>query len=188
MITTIPVKLKWTTKDLESLPDDNNRYEIIKGELLMTRAPAWRHQKICNNIATYLNIWSLKTGLGETVQTPGIIFTDADNVIPDVVWISKKRLEILLDESEHLTGAPELIVEVLSRGTNDERRDKEDKLQLYSNQGVLEYWIVDYILEKIDIYRRDIGELILVNTLFINDTITSPNLPDFNCNVSQIFN
>jgi Uma2 family endonuclease len=105
------------------LPDNGTRYEIIDGELFTTRAPRWSHQKVCSNICAELNHWSQKTGLGEASVTPGIIFSDADNVIPDVVWVSKERLAMLLDEAEHLTGAPELIVEVLSPGENNERRD-----------------------------------------------------------------
>jgi hypothetical protein len=44
-----------------------------------------------------LRNWSLETGLGESVQAPGLIFGDADNVIPDVVWISRERLLMGLD-------------------------------------------------------------------------------------------
>ncbi|WP_442944837.1 Uma2 family endonuclease [Nostoc sp.] len=68
-----------------------------------------------------------------------MIFTDADNVIPDVVWISSKRLAQLLDEEGHLRGTPELIVEVLSPGTTNEPRDRQVKLKLYSSTGVQEY-------------------------------------------------
>ena len=45
-------------------------------------------------------------------------------------------LDLLLDEAEHLTGAPELVVEVLSPGAENEQRDKQLKLKLYSQQGI----------------------------------------------------
>ena len=70
--------VRWTITDLELLPDNGNHYEIINGELFVTRAPHWKHQKACNNICTELTLWSRKTGLGEAVTTPGIVFTDAD--------------------------------------------------------------------------------------------------------------
>ena len=116
-------RMRWTTSDLELLPDSSNRYEIINGELLVTRAPHWGHQNAIANTAAELRDWSLATDLGKTVPTPGVIFSDADNVIPDLVWISKQRLASGLDENGHLTIAPELIVEVLSTGTQNERRD-----------------------------------------------------------------
>ena len=172
----------WTTADLELLPESSNRYEIIDGELFVTRAPHWGHQKARGNTYAELRNWSLVTGLGEAVQAPGVIFTDADNVIPDVVWISNKRLANGLDEAGHLTLAPELIiVEVLSFGSENERRDREAKLKLYGERGVQEYWILDWRSHQVEVYRRQPALLKLVHTLFPTDTLTSPLLPDFSC-------
>lgn len=42
--------MRWTTQDLELLPDDGRRYEIIDGELLVSVAPHWGHQKTCEPI------------------------------------------------------------------------------------------------------------------------------------------
>jgi len=180
-------RVRWTTADLELLPDNGNRYEIVDGELFVTRAPGWRHQRAIKNICRELDLWSLQTGIGEVVPTPGIIFTDADNVIPDVVWISKERLAASLDEAEHLTAAPELIVEVLSPGETNERRDKEAKLKLYAAQGVREYWIADLRLQQIQVYRRENATLVMVATLFTSDELTSPLLPGFSCAVAKLF-
>ncbi|MFM5886830.1 MAG: Uma2 family endonuclease [Dolichospermum sp.] len=177
----------WTSSDIELLPDNGNRYEIINGELFVTRAPHWKHQKSCTRIANVLDTWSLSTGLGEVVITPGIVFTDADNVIPDVVWVSRERLATLLDDNGHLTGAPELIIEVLSAGVENERRDKEVKLKLYASRGVQEYWIINWRLQQIEVYRRERATLILVETLFANDELISPLLSGFSCVVGSLF-
>jgi len=48
-------QIRWTVDDLELLPDNGTRYEIIDGELFMTRAPRWSHQKVANNICAALN-------------------------------------------------------------------------------------------------------------------------------------
>lgn len=104
-----------------------------------------------------------------------------------VVWASYKRLEILLDEAEHLTGAPELVVEVLSPGEKNERRDRQVKLKLYASQGVLEYWIADRRLQQVQVYRRQNGVLKLVDTVLAQDEITSPLLPGFACPASKFF-
>jgi Uma2 family endonuclease len=180
-------KMKWTSTDLELLPESDSRYEIINGELEVTRAPHWKHQNVVGNIYLALQNWSLKMGLGRAIINPGIIFSDADNVIPDVVWISQERLAISVDESGHLTTVPELIIEVLSEKLNDIRRDKETKLKLYSNRGVQEYWIADWRLQQLEVYRRNQGKLEIVGTLLINDTITTALLPDFSCNLQQFF-
>lgn len=180
-------RLRWTTADLELLPDNGNRYEIIDGELFVTRAPHWNHQSVCGNIYQELNIWSQQTGLGRVAIAPGIIFSDADNVIPDVVWASNERLSALLDDAGHLTAAPELVVEVLSFGGENERRDKEVKLKLYSSRGVQEYWIVDWQKQQIEVYRREKAALTLVATLFANDELTSPMFVNLQIPVRQIF-
>jgi Uma2 family endonuclease len=180
-------RVRWTTADLALFPDTGIRYEIVDGSLFVTRAPHWQHQKTCTRISTALDSWSQKTGLGETVQAPGIIFSDADDVIPDVVWASKERLAMLLDESGHLTSAPELIVEVLSSGIDNERRDRELKLKLYSSRGVREYWIIDWQRQQVEVYRREQAMLELAATLLPNDELNSHLLPDFIYAVSQLF-
>ena len=187
MINPVTETMRWTTQDLELLPDDGRRYEILDGELLVTRAPHWGHQETCGNIYAALKAWSRTTGLGKAAINPGIIFTDADNVIPDVVWATHERLAVLLDEAGHLTAAPELVVEVLSPGAENDRRDRDLKLRLYSSRGVQEYWIVDWQLQQVEVYRRQEGKLGLVATLLVPDTITSPLLPDFSCAVEQFF-
>jgi Uma2 family endonuclease len=178
---------RWHSADLELLPDNGNRYEIIDGELLVTRAPHWDHQNAILNLSVALVTWSRSSGLGRVSVAPGVIFTDDDNVIPDLVWISNDRLARVLDESGHLSAAPELVVEVLSAGTDNERRDREVKRKLYAIRGVQEYWIIDWRRQQIEIFRRDSHGLPLVATLFSSDVLTSPLLPDFQQPVAEIF-
>ncbi len=180
-------RVRWTTADLGLFPENGNRYEIVDGELFVTKAPNWKHQKTCTRICTALDAWSQETGLGEAVQAPGIIFADEDNVIPDVVWASKQSLHSLLDASGHLTAAPELIIEVLSPGSDNERRDRELKLKLYSVRGVQEYWIIDWRKQSIEVYRRNSAYLQLACTLFPGDELHSTLLPEFNYAISELF-
>ena len=80
-----------------------------------------------------------------------------------------------------------MVIEVLSPGTVNERRDKEAKLKLYSSQGVQEYWIVSWQLKTVEVYRRENLQLKLVATLLNNDRLTSPLLPDFSCEINRFF-
>jgi Uma2 family endonuclease len=180
--------LRWTIHDLEVLPANEwTRYEIINGKLFVERTPHRRHQQVCGKIARQLDAWSESSGLGETIIKPGLIFSEADSVIPDVVWVSRERLVQIEDEAGHLTGAPELVIEVLSPGIPDELRDKDAKLQLYSVHGVREYWIVDRFTKQVEVYRRKNPQLVLVATFFGNDKITSPLLPEFCCSLGCFF-
>jgi Uma2 family endonuclease len=181
--------IRWTTRDLDAMPDDGGwkRYEIIDGELFVTRAPHIYHQDAGGNIYFELSRWSRHTQLGKPFQTPGVIFSPTDAVIPDVVWISRDRLANGTDEAGHLTIAPELMVEVLSPGDRNEQRDKEVKLKLYSLHGVQEYWIINWQQKTLEIYRRVNAQLQLVATLLEGDTLTSPLLPEFSTAIAQIF-
>ena len=101
--------------------------------------------------------------------------------------MSKNNYTQLIDEQGHLTGAPELVVEVLSESKQDRRRDREAKLKLYSSRGVQEYWLADWRSRQVEVYRRETAQLKLVATLFSNDTVTSPLLPGFSCLVERFF-
>ena len=116
-----------------------------------------------------------------------MIFADDDDVVPDVVWISNTRLATAFQPDGKLHSPPELVIEVLSPGSNNERRDREAKLKLYSRRGVLEYWIVSWQERRIEVYRREGTVLKLAETLYDENLLQSPHLPGFSCQVRDIF-
>jgi Uma2 family endonuclease len=79
------------------------------------------------------------------------------------------------------------VVELLSPGTTNVRRDRETKRTLYSRRGVQEYWIVDWILRRVEVYRREDAMLQIVATLMPGDFLRSPLLPDFSVDVGDFF-
>jgi Uma2 family endonuclease len=180
--------LRFTTADLEALPDrlDGGRYEIIDGELYVTTQPDWQHQEVCARLCAALLIWSDRTGAGRPTFAPGVLFAEDDNVAPDVVWASKARLVSGL-RGGHLYVAPELVVEVLSPGAANERRDRAVKLSLYSRRGVGEYWIVDWRTRTVEVFRRTDESLHRAHTLGAGDVLRSPLLPGFSVEVNQLF-
>ena len=110
----------------------------------------------------------------------------ADDVIPDIVWVSSRRLATILWQDGKLHAAPELVVEVLSPGSFNERRDREIKLNLYSRRGVDEYWIVDLQSRNVAIFRRR-DQLVLTVTLSETECLTTPLLEGFTCPVAEFF-
>lgn len=187
MAEAITEPVRWTTADLDLMPNNDTRYEVVEGELLMTRAPDLRHQDVCGNFYFALKEWSPANTIGRPIFGPGVIFDTENAVIPDVIWISTDRLASLMDEAGHLTGAPELVIEVLSSGSENERRDRELKRKLYTLRGVQEYWIADWRLRQLEVYRRERGQLRLQATLLADDELTSPLLEGFNCPVARLF-
>ncbi len=180
--------IHWTVKDLEGFPRvDGNRYEIIEGVLHVTTTPSVEHQLICGRIHLGLGTWNKQTGSGEVLLALGVIFSEDNAVAPDLLWVSRARLPQLIGPDRHLHDAPELMIEVISPGRENERRDREIKLDLYSRRGVRECWIVDWVHRQGAVYRREEGALRLSATLQEADTLTSPLLPGFTCPLSELF-
>jgi Uma2 family endonuclease len=92
-----------------------------------------------------------------------------------------------IDADGHLCVAPELIVEVLSPGSANERRDRELKLKLYSREGVDEYLLVDRFTRTVTVYRRAGDALELVERLENSNSLSSPLLPGFRCRASDLW-
>jgi Uma2 family endonuclease len=178
---------RWTLAEIEALPyDEWTRYEIVDGELFVSTAPGDHHQAACTRGAVALSVWNDRTGLGVVRAGPGLVFSDFDAVIPDIVWMSRERFaEIWRDDK--LRGAPELVVEVLSPGAANERRDRQNKLKLYAEWGVDEYWLVDWRALTVDVYRLRDAQLSPVETLRAEDTLISPLLPGLSLVVGRLF-
>jgi Uma2 family endonuclease len=173
-----------TVDDLDSMPDDDNRYEIIEGELLVTRAPKLTHQQITTNIIFLFMVYLKQNPQGKIFPTPGVIFNDFDAVIPDLVYLSHKRYDEIVAEGK-IMGAPEIIVEILSPGYENQRRDRQVKRQLYRKHGVKEYWLVDSDTLTITVYRSP--QFNRAKRFTIDDRVTSPLLPGFQLNVKDVF-
>ena len=179
--------LRWNSQDLDLLPDDGKRYEIVDGELYVSKQPHLDHQLVCTRIWELLQVWSRRTKAGVAIFAPGVIFADDDDVVPDVVWISHERLTTAFQPDGKLHSAPEVAIEALSPGSTNARRDREVKRKLYSRRGVQEYWIVNWQERYVEVYRRENVDLKQVMVLYENNTLQSPILPGFSCEVSQIF-
>lgn len=175
-----------TVADLDLLPDDGNRYEVIEGELFVSRAPSLTHQLVSGNVYSSIRGHLDQEPIGIVVAGPGVIFSDISGVIPDVIFISKERRDEIAS-GEKVIGAPDLVIEIVSPGAGNERRDRVVKRQLYATYGVREYWIVDFESRSIEIYVNDGQTLVLAATLSERDEITSSVLPGYRCKVERIF-
>jgi len=175
-----------TIADLDAMPDDGNRYEIIEGELFVSCSPSLTHQRVSRNFLVWITNWLLQNPIGEVFATPGVIFSEFSGVIPDLVFISnERRAEIA--SGERVFGAPDLIIEIVSPGSENERRDRVAKRQLYGKYGVKEYWVVDPQQRTIEIYSRVGRNLKLQTVLREQDELTTSVLPGFSCRVADIF-
>jgi Uma2 family endonuclease len=148
-------RLKLTYDDFLLFPDDGKRHELIDGEHYVTPSPNTKHQVILGNLHFIFRSWLEAHLLGRVFFAPfDVVLTRFDVVEPDLLYMSHARAaEILTDK--HVTGAPEIVVEIASRSTRS--RDETIKRRLYERCGVTEYWIVDPEIEVVRIYRGEVG-------------------------------
>jgi Uma2 family endonuclease len=172
--------------DLDAMPEDGNRYEVIEGELFVSRAPGLPHQILSGNIVYEFKKYLDQTPIGIVVATPGLVFSQYSGVIPDIVFFTHGRGEEIIS-GERLVAAPDIVIEILSPGRENISRDRVAKRQLYAKHGVKEYWIVDSDNRAVEVYRLGGGALELAAMLRDQDEVTSPLLPGFTCPLDNIF-
>ncbi len=129
---------KFTYEDYLKLEDDK-RYEIIEGELLIAPTPRPYHQDISREIEIRLVEFVKKKKLGRVYDAPIDVILDEENVVQlDIMFVSKKNIGIIKETG--IFGAPNLVVEIVSPSTFV--RDTEHKKKLYERFGVKEFWLV----------------------------------------------
>lgn len=134
-MTTIPVDDWFTADDLDTLPDDGNRYELLDGELLVTPSPRVRHQVVSLELALLLR-QTVPPGLRVLSAPMDVRFGPRRQLQPDLLVVRDEGLDAVRVES-----VPLLVVEILSPGTR--ARDQVTKRRAYEQEGVASYWIVD---------------------------------------------
>lgn len=172
--------------DLEATPDDGNIYELFEGELSVAKAPTLKHQELIIRLGTILTNYLDQNPIGKVWSTPGVIFDEYNSAIPDLVFVSKDRIPQIASGT-HIVGAPDLAIEIMSPGSENVRRDQIVKRQTYARFGVKEYWIVEPIVEVIEISRLQNNVLASVGTFRNADEISSPLLPDLSFTVKDVF-
>lgn len=124
--------------------------------------------------------------VGRIIATPGLVFSQYNGVIPDLVFYTHARgAEIIANE--RLIAAPDIVIEILSPGRENISRDRVAKRQLYAKHGVKEYWLIDADNRSIELYRLTGPSLELSAMLRHGDEVTSSLLSGFRCPVAKIF-
>jgi Uma2 family endonuclease len=182
-----PAQGKWTYEDYARLPDDGNRYEVIRGSLYVTAAPHWEHQYSSFELAFRLSAFVREKDLGFVLTAPLDVRLPAgiaSPVQPDVVFFRKgnePRRGV-----GYFEGTPDLVAEILSPGTR--RRDRTIKLEAYRDAGVPEYWLLDPGTRTVAVYVLGTnGKYAELARKGIGDSIGSSVLPGLRVKVAALF-
>jgi Uma2 family endonuclease len=162
-------KIRMTAKEFMELPESNLPNELIDGELIVSPAPVDRHQKTLRSAFRYLD--RLVTH-GEWLFAPlDVHFDDGNITQPDLFWISGEESQCKLGADGYWYGAPDLVIEVLSPGT--QKNDRGKKFDLYELHGVREYWLTDTIEKFVEVYRLQENTFVRIGVFGVGDKFTS---------------
>ena len=178
--------VKFTYEDFVNFPDDGKRHEIIDGEHYVTPSPNTKHQSTSRNLLVSIALHLRQHPTGEVFAAPfDVVFSDLDVVEPDLLYISRERLDVLT--KVHVRGAPDFLIEILSPGTR--RTDEITKRKLYERSGVQEYWVVDPELDIVKVYRRADGAFATPLELSAErgEALTTPLLPGWSAPLRELF-
>src|SRR6185503_16136140 len=144
--------IKLTYDDYVTLPDDGKRYEILDGDLAVTPSPLVRHQRVLGNLYRVLDEYVREYDAGLVLLAPvDVVLEESTVVVPDLVFVAKDRLAIVTERA--VEGSPDLLVEILSKGSV--RRDRGAKMKLYARFEVSHYWIVDPRERTVEMHERE---------------------------------
>ena len=166
--------LRMSADDFLRLQDDGTSYELMDGVVVMSPSPTPQHQRVTMKIAAQIEWFLRDHPVGDVFPEIDVHLgrgpTGGDLVYkPEIVFI---RAERRAQMREKIVGAPDLVVEVISRGSR--RMDTETKKEDYERFGVREYWLIDPEREAMTFYRLQDGRFVEITptgTTFVSQAV-----------------
>ena len=178
-----PPQGEWTERDYFSLPETNRIMELSEGRIVMPPHPTYSHQLALLNLYKRIDEFVARHGLGRVLVAPLPVRLWPGKIRePDIFFIAEEHLDRI---EEKACGVPDLVIEVLSPGT--EQVDRGEKYLEYARAGVGEYWIVDPEGQSIEVYVLRGGAYELQGKYKPGDRARSGLLSGFEVNVEEIF-
>ncbi len=175
----------WTIEDYRSL-DDEERYEVLEGRLIMVPAPTMPHQQVITELGTLINGYVRDTGAGICFHAPFDVYLSKDTVVqPDFSFVTEERREEVLRHHGAI-GAPDLVIEVLSPSTAS--RDRGEKRSIYAQAGVNWLLLVDPEGLTVEVFRLDeAGRYTWMDTASGVQTLTFGLFPELSIDLQKIW-
>jgi Uma2 family endonuclease len=167
------VERRYTVAEVLQFPGDGKRYELIRGELIVSPAPAPRHQVLIGRLFRVLAPYLESLGRADTlIAAPADISWDEETLVqPDLLVVPPEEVTNSWTTFQTLL----LAVEVLSPSSR--RTDRVEKRRLYREHHVGTYWIVDHESQVVEVWRPgDERPEIVTETLAWRVTAEAPEL------------
>ena len=182
VIADISASREYTAEDYKKLPE-GAPFQLIHGKLTYMPSPKDKHQSISFHLSGQFFVFLKNHPIGIVRHAPMDVHLDEKNIYqPDLLFISNERKGILKD---WVYGAPDLVVEIISKGT--EQVDRKEKMEVYGKYNVLEYWLISPEKQQVEVFENKKGKLVLNKTLTPKDNLTSGLLPGFEMPLAALF-
>ena len=172
-----------TAEELEQLPDDDYRYELVEGRVVRMSPVGFRHGTTVVRFGSLLMRHAQERRLGAVMTEVGFkLASNPDTVrAPDVAFIRQDRIPAP-EPRGFWNGPPDLAVEVLS--PDDQPEEIREKVAEYLTRGVAAVVVVDLCTQEVRVFRPASPELALdvTNFLDLSDVVSG-----FRCNVRELF-
>lgn len=151
---------KYTYADLLSWTGEE-RYELFEGEPRLMTSPSAEHQGAAAELTGQFRNYLLgKNCVVKPAPYDVFLFASRDDPPEDIETVFQPDLSVICDKAKRTSrgcmGTPDLVVEILSPSTATQ--DRTDKLDLYEDAGVQEYWIIDLEKKRVAVYLSEQGE------------------------------
>ena len=170
--------------DLQDMPDDGMRREVLEGELIVNPAPRRDHQVVSANLDWILQRYLRSSEAGRVFTHPVDLYLGRHDIVqPDLVVIRNSRLGIYRPEGI-IDEPPDIVIEILSPSTRGV--DLVRKMALYARSGVPEYWVADPE-QRVLVINRLQGEDYVAVEPGNDGWLASPTLSGLSVDPSEVF-
>ena len=173
-----------TRSEYEEMPPGPPYFQLIEGQLVMSPSPLTKHQRIVVRLSTQLSYYTQENSLGEIFIAPLDVFLNDVNVYqPDIVFVSTARSHQVTEKG--IEGAPDLCIEVLSKGT--QRFDLGAKKKVFAQSGLGHYWIIDPEARSLAVFNLRVNSEHPVEVFTPPQSFRPELFPRLEINLSALF-
>lgn len=174
---------RFSYADLERMPEDGRRFEIIDGELIdVSASPSPLHQRLAKRLQRQLEAYFEAGGRGEVFGAPlDVILNPYDVFEPDIIVVTDAGQV----SQRAIEGPPALVVEVLSPST--QKYDRVKKGNRYAALGLPHFWILDPAARRLECFRLEEGSYILAAAGEGSVSLAHPDFPGLSIHLAAIW-
>jgi Uma2 family endonuclease len=176
--------LKMTLEEFRALPEGPPDYEFEKGEVIPLPRPHGQHQDILAELLGALRSHVKRHRLGRVWPEIDVELPNERSYVPDLCYLSRERQGAYSEEDGKIHGAPDLVVEIVSRSSAS--RDRLRKMTGYFEAGVPWYWLVDSHDLGIEEYRATPQGYLRTASVEAGDTFRPGLFPGLEINLQAL--